>query len=59
VRDRSLRIENREKDKNFKKCSCFMCGNPRKFSKDKKTFQEHKADIRYVEDLERLQESKA
>ena len=30
---------------NLKICSCYMCGNPRKWRRNEKTFQEIKADI--------------
>ena len=30
---------------NLKACSCYMCGNPRKWWRKAKTFQEIKADI--------------
>lgn len=30
---------------NLKICSCYICGNPRKWWRNEKTFQEMKADI--------------
>lgn len=32
-------------------CSCEMCGNPRKYSKTKKTLQELKEDIKIRQDM--------
>ena len=35
-----------------KPCSCWMCGNPRKHQKDKKTMQEKRYDERILDDGE-------
>lgn len=29
-------------------CSCFMCGNPRRYFKNEKTMQERRADIAFA-----------
>ena len=46
MRDKAFRISQLSKDKKFTDCSCWMCGNARKFSKgkDKLTLQERKAN---------------
>jgi len=36
---------------NIKVCSCYMCGNPRKWWRKSKTIQEKKADINDKEQL--------
>ena len=38
---------------NLKPCSCYMCGNPRKYW-DEKTFQEYVADLDAKEQLSLL-----
>lgn len=32
-----------------KKCSCWMCGNPRRYSKDRLTLQEKKEEARHAD----------
>ena len=46
MKDKAYRIAQKFKDKKFKDCSCWMCGNERKYSKGKHklTLQERKAD---------------
>lgn len=36
----------READ-NMKRCSCWMCGNPRRYESDGRTWQEIRADLKW------------